>query len=218
MLNAAEAPGRTSLEDIAMLALEFGRLLMEAGAGARAVDEIMAQVAAGLGAERVDSRVGYASIAITIGVGPTGITRMCRVGPLGVNQRLYHALRTAASCIERGGFSVSDARAELARLVDAPSRHPDWLVAVAVGVACAAFGRLLGVDWASVGPICVAAALGQLVRRGLAMRHVNVFVSATVVAFLAATLSGLGARWAGSQTVTIAMGAPCCCWCRVCLP
>ena len=67
MREPAETQGRDSLEEIAMLALEFGRLLMEAGASARSVEEITARVAVGLGAERMDLRVGYASLAITIG-------------------------------------------------------------------------------------------------------------------------------------------------------
>jgi uncharacterized membrane protein YjjP (DUF1212 family) len=108
-----------------MLALEFGRLLMEAGASARDVEEITAQVAVGLGAERMDLRVGYASLAITIGIGPDGITRMRKVGPLGVNQSLDGALRAAVARIERGGFTVAEARAELDRLVHASTRHPD---------------------------------------------------------------------------------------------
>jgi len=196
---------RESLEDIAMLALEFGRLLMEAGAGARSVEEITRQVATGLGAERVDLRVGYASLAITIGIGPDGITRMRKVGPLGVNQSLDQALRGAAARIERSGFTVAEARAELDSLVRGSPRYPDWVVAMSAGVACAAFGRLLGVDWAGVGPIFAAAALGQMVRRQLAVRKVNVFISATAVAFLASTLCGFGARWAGSHTVATDM-------------
>jgi len=200
--------GRESLEEIAMVALEFGRLLMETGASARNVEEITGQVAAGLGAERMDARVGYASLAITIGIGPDWITRMRKVGPLGVNQRLYHALRATAAEMERGGFTVAQARAEVDRLLRASPRHPDWVVALAVGVACAAFGRLLDVDWAGVGPIFAAAALGQIVRRQLALHNVNVFLSTTLVAFLASTLCGLGARWAGSQTVARDMIAP----------
>jgi len=196
-----------SLEEIAMLALEFGRLVMEAGASARSVEEIASEVAAGLGAERVDLRVGYASLAITIGIGPGGITRMRKVGPLGVNQSLDQALRAAAARIERGGFTIAEARAELDRLVGACARYPDWAIAVAVGVACAAFGRLLGVDWAGVGPILAGAALSQMLRRQLALRSVNVFVSATLVAFLGSTLSGLGGRWAGSHTVATDMMA-----------
>jgi uncharacterized membrane protein YjjP (DUF1212 family) len=81
-------------------------------------------------------------------------------------------------------------------------------VAVAVGVACAAFGRLLGVDWAGVAPILIASAVGQMVRRQLALHHVNVFISATAVAFLGSTLCGLGARWAGSQTLATDIIAP----------
>ena len=205
MLKLSNLQGRGSLEEVAMLALEFGRLLMEAGATARSVEEVTAQVASGFGAERVDLRVGYASLAITIGRGPNGISRMRKVGPLGVNQSLDYALRTTAACIERGGWTVAEARAELDRLARTSSHHPDWIVAPAVGVACAAFGRLLGVDWAGIGPIFVAATLGQLLRRQLASHHINVFVSTTVVAFFSSTLCGLGARWAGSATAPTAM-------------
>ncbi len=193
--------GHESLEEIAVVALEFGRSLMETGASGRNVDETIGQVASGLGAEHVDVRVGHASLTITIGIGTDWITRMCKVGPLGVNQRLYHALRATAAKIEEGSVTLSEARLELDRVVRASSRHPDWMVALAVGLACAAFGRLLGVDWAGVGPIFAAAAFGQIVRRQLGLRYVNVFFSTTVIAFLASTLSGLGARWAGSQTV-----------------
>lgn len=202
------APGLESLEAIATLALEFGQSLMEAGASARHVDDIVARVAVGLGAECVDLRVGYASLILTIGVGPYKVTRMRRVGPLGVNENLYRALSAAAGQIRRRGFTVTDARKELMHLLHDSPRHPDWAVAVAVGVACAAFGRLLGVDWVGVGPIFVATALGQMIRRQLGLLHVNAFITAAVVAFLGSGLSGFGARWAGSHTVATDMIAP----------
>ena len=87
-----------------MVALEAGRMSMEAGASASSVQGIVEMVAHGLGAERVDLRIGYASLAITIGIDETGITRMRRVGDLGVNQRLIQGLwdlgkRVAASPI-----------------------------------------------------------------------------------------------------------------------
>jgi uncharacterized membrane protein YjjP (DUF1212 family) len=190
-----------------MLALEFGRLLMEAGASGRYVDEVTLQVARGLGAHRADLRVGYASLALTLGRGSQGITRMRKVGPLGVNQRLDGQLRKLAGRIERGEVDYAQARVELGRVLRRTQRHSPGVVAVAVGLACAAFGRLLGVDWAGVIPVFLAAALGQAVRRRLAARPLNVFISATLVAFLAASLSGLGARWIGSQTVAGAMTA-----------
>jgi uncharacterized membrane protein YjjP (DUF1212 family) len=95
----------------------------------------------------------------------------------------------------------------LARLVRETPRHSIWLVAPAVGMACAAFGRLLGVDWLAVGPVFVAATLGQTLRWRLHSWHVNTFITATLVAFFGAALSGLTARWAGSHTVDTAMTA-----------
>ena len=196
-----------SLEEIAMVAMEFGRLLMECGASAQIVDEYVARVARGLGAQRVDLRIGYASLAITVGIGGEGITRMRKVGPIGVNQRLDQALRQLGRRVEAGELALPAARAELDRIVKETPRHPGWFIDIAVGVACASFGRLLGVDWLAFGPVFCAAAIGQFFRRQLLMRHVNVFITATLVAFLASVLSGLGARMAGSGTVDTAMTA-----------
>lgn len=208
MLQQSAAKEESSLETIAMLALEFGRLVMEAGASAHDVEEVTAKVATGLGAERTDLRVGYASLAITIRIGSDGITRMRKVGPLGVNQGLDYALRAAAARIELGSFTAAQVRIELERLVRDTPHHPDYVVGLAVGVACAAFGRLLGVDWAGVAPIFAGATLAQMLRRQLASRNFNVFVSATIVAFVGSALCGLAGRWAGSQTIALDMTVP----------
>jgi uncharacterized membrane protein YjjP (DUF1212 family) len=194
-----------ALEPIAMVALDAGRMLMEAGASANSIDEIVAKFARGLGADRVDLRIGYASLAITIGIGNNGITRMREVGHLGVNQRLDQELWHLAKRVSRKELSTEQTRAELTRLATKTQRHSAWVMAVAVGLACAAFGRLLKVDWLGTGPVFLAATIGQFVRRELLTRHVNVFICATLVSFLSSLLGGLGARWAGSETITTAM-------------
>ena len=188
-----------------MVALDAGRMLMEAGASANNVDAIVAKFARGLRADRVDLRAGYASLAITIGIGPNGITRMRAVGPPGVNQRLDHELWRLAERVGRGELTVEQTRAELDRLAAKTPRHSTWVMAVAVGLACAAFGRLLQLDWPGTGPVFVAAAIGQLMRRDLLERRVNIFLCATLVALLSAALGGLGAHWAHSQTISTAM-------------
>jgi uncharacterized membrane protein YjjP (DUF1212 family) len=199
--------GVQALEPIAMAALDAGRLMMEAGASAAAVDHIVATVARGLGAERVDLRVGYASLAITIGIGGSGITRMRKVGPLGVNQRVDQAVRSLALRVSQGTMDAAVTNQELAGLTHRIPRHSAVVTAIAVGFACAAFGRLLGVDWAGTGPVLVSACIGQLIRRELVSRHVNIFILSLLVSFLGAVLGGLGARWAGSETVATAMVA-----------
>src|SRR6266404_2233615 len=125
----------TSLEDIAVLSMEFGRLLMECGASARIVDEIAHTVARGLGADRVDLRIGYASLAITVGIRGEGITRMRNVGPLGVNQRLDHSVRELARAVGRGELTAAVARSKLEAVAQDPQCYPGWLVVIAVGMA-----------------------------------------------------------------------------------
>lgn len=188
-----------------MLALDAGRMLMEAGASAKSTERLVTQFATGLGAERVELRIGYASLAITLGIGGNGITRMRKISALGVNQRLDQALRGLAERVAKRELTLAQTHAELNRLATEQPRHPAWVVALAVGVAGAAFGRLLAADWLAIGPIFGAATLGQLLRRELIQRHVNHFFCATLVAFLGATLGGWGAQWAGSSTVMTAM-------------
>ena len=194
-----------ALEPIAMVALDAGRMLMESGASAKSIDEITSKFARGLGADRVDLRIGYASLAITIGIGPNGITRMREVGHLGVNQRLDQELWQLATRVAHGELSTEQTRAALDGLTGKTPRHSTWVMALAVGLACAAFGRLLQVDWPGTGPVFLASFIGQLVRRDLLTRHVNVFICATLVSFLSSLLGGLGAHWAGSGKVDMAM-------------
>ena len=204
-LTSEDSGTAPALEPIAMVALDAGRMLMEAGASAISIDAIVAKFARGLGADRVDLRIGYASLAVTIGIGANGITRMREVGHLGVNQRLDLEIWRLADRLEKQKLTVEQTRAELEQLAKKTKRHSAWVMAVAVGLACAAFGRLLKVDWAGTGPVFLAATIGQFVRRDLLSRHANVFITASVVAFLSSLLGGLGAHWAGSETVTTAM-------------
>lgn len=94
---------------------------------------------------------------------------------------------------------------ELTRLATKTPRHSPLVTSVAVGLACAAFGRLLKVDWLGVGPVFMAATIGQFVRIQLVRQHVNHFICATLVAFLSSFLGGLGAHWAHSESIPTAM-------------
>lgn len=190
-----------ALDDIALVSLEFGRLIMESGGTGRSVEETTERVAKGLGAERVDVRVGYASLAITVGAGPHAITRMRQIGSLGANQKLHQALSVMSTDLTEGKLTATELRCRLDQVVHDCHPYSEWVVAIAVGLACAAFGRLLEIDWAGVGPVFVASVLAQFIRRRLALYKFNVFLTTTVVAFVGATLSGIGVRLTGSQTV-----------------
>jgi uncharacterized membrane protein YjjP (DUF1212 family) len=195
------------LEQIAMAALECGRLLMATGAKSAVVATGMRKAAAGLGAEQTHTRIGYASVEITVTHGHNTITRMIGVGHHRVDMRLNHAVRSLCTRTERGGLEPGDVFAEVRALAGRVPHHKRVLAAIAAGLACAAFGRLLGTDWISFGPIFAASAVAQSVRMALAARRTNTFVLTAVVALIASGLAGLGATAVDSQTVGIAMTA-----------
>lgn len=195
------------LEKIAMTALRMARVLVECGARVRVVHQGATLVARGLGVEPVGLRTGYASQEITVRSGENTITRMMSIGPHGVNHRLDHAMRALAVRVSKGGMTVDAVEAEIDRLVKATPRHPLWLVAIAVGLACAAFGRLLGIDWLAFGPVFAGGGAGQALRMYLHRRGVNNYVLAAVIAFTAAAIAGSGCWLVGSSTVNLAMMA-----------
>lgn len=195
------------LEHIANAALRMGRLLMECGGRVRVVHEGVSLVARGLGAESVHLRVGYASLAVTVGAGAETITRMSEVGRHGVNHRLDLALRRFALEVAGGGLDVAAVHAGIDRLVRMTPHHPLRFVAPATGLACAAFARLLGVDWIAFLPVMIGGTVGQWARNRLLHRGVNPCVMAALVAFLAGTLGGWGAKLLGSGSVDMALMA-----------
>jgi uncharacterized membrane protein YjjP (DUF1212 family) len=195
------------LEKIANVALRIGRALMECGASVQVIHEGATLTARGLGAESVSVRVGYASLAINVAAAGLTITRMIAVGRHGVNHRLDIAVRALASSVAAIGGTAAAVHAELDRLIRETPRYPNWLVAVATGTACAAFGRLLGIDWSAFLPVLIAGTIGQALRHHLLMRGVNLFVMSAIIAFLAGSLGGWGARLAGSSSVDTAMMA-----------
>ena len=128
------------LEKIALTALRMARILVECGARVRVVHQGASLVARGLGVEPIGLRTGYASQEITVRSGDNTITRMMTIGSHGVNHRLDHAMRALAVRVAKGGMSVDEVEAAMDHLVKQTQRHPLWLVALAVGLACAAFG------------------------------------------------------------------------------
>jgi uncharacterized membrane protein YjjP (DUF1212 family) len=196
------------LEPLVMAALDAGGMLMEAGASGRGVQEIVQTVAYGFGAEQVDVHIGYASMAVTVRRGDAGITCLREVGHIGVNERMAEELWKLARQVSRGRQTIEQVRLGLKSLRVAVPRHAPPVVAIAVGLACAAFGRLLGLDWRGTGPVFIAAMIGQYVRHELLRRNMNVFVCAAVVSSLSSFLSDLGAHWTGSLTYATAMISP----------
>jgi len=193
------------LEAVTMTALGLGRLLMECGARAKVVDAHVVDLARALGVDALETRAGYASLEATARKGDVNSTRMVTVGYHGVNQRLDQRLRRLVDRAEREPMTAAEVDAEIERLRATTPHHPDWLMALAAGVACAAFARLLGADWPAALMTLFAAMIGQGIRAVLRRRKNNVFIITLSVAFVGSLLGGVWAQRAGSATISTAM-------------
>jgi uncharacterized membrane protein YjjP (DUF1212 family) len=192
------------LEQIAIASLACARMLMETGSRAITVHECCRLIATGLGVEVMGIRVGYASITVTLISGANTITRMVTVRRHGMDHRLNQAIRRLVVTASESALPPGEIMAQLDATVAASLRHPLGIVVGAVGLACAAFGGLLGIDRLAFVPVFAASSAGQFVRHTLLARGINPYVAIITTAFTAAFLCGTLARFAGSGTVNLA--------------
>jgi uncharacterized membrane protein YjjP (DUF1212 family) len=193
------------LEQIALASLACARMLMVTGSRAKIVHECCQLLARGLHAEMMGVRVGYASISVTLVSGVNTITRMVTVDRHGMDHRLNQAIRRLVVTAAQTGMQPGEITARLDGLVAASPRHPLWFVVAAVGLACAAFGGLLGTDIPAFTPVLAAGCIGQWLRHALLKHGVNGYVTVVATAFACALLCGASATLAGSGTVNLAM-------------
>ena len=178
---------------------------MQSGSPARVIHQCGAVLAQSQGVELLGLRVGYASIGMTVGSGGNSITRMVTVGTHGVNHRLDQAVRRLVREAVGTAMAPSEINRRLERLERGVPRYPDWFVALAVGLACAAFAGLLGADARAMPATLVASGLGQALRQQMGRHGANLFVIAAAVALVTAYVGGLGAGLAGSGTRELAI-------------
>jgi uncharacterized membrane protein YjjP (DUF1212 family) len=193
-----------SLSDIARLSLSIGRLCMEFGESAGMIHEEIFAVAHRLGCNSAEVYCQHAAIIVTLRRGEEFCVQMGKVGEHGVNLRGSEAVRDIVRRVSRGDLACSSAQTELDNIPHSLPSYPVWLVCLCTGLACSAFGRLLGTDWLSFFPVLVASALGQWIRRAMMVRHENIFITTGVVSFVSAFLAGAGGRLLGSSHLEIA--------------
>lgn len=193
------------LPAVARLSLSIGRLFMEFGESARMIHEQIVAMAHCLGCDSAEVYCQHAAIIVTLRRGAEFCVQMGKVGEHGVNLRGLEAVRDILSRVSHGDLEYSDAQTELDNIPRTTFSYPAWLVCLCTGLACSAFGRLLGADWLSFFPVLVASAVGQWIRRAMVVREKNLFMTTGIVSFVSAFLAGVGARLLGSSRLEIAM-------------
>jgi len=192
-----------TLEQVAQLGLSSGRILLESGANGRIVHEAVADIANAYACDSAEVMCQHAVVLVMIRRGAESCLQMMKVGEHGVNLRRMQAVRQIIRELGTKKPDCGQAQAEIDNVTTATPGYSVWLVCLSTGMACSAFGRLLGADWASFLPTLVGAACGQFIRHHMTKQKHNIFVTAGIVSLVSALLAGIGARICGSTDLAI---------------
>ncbi|MGA8054995.1 MAG: threonine/serine exporter family protein, partial [Burkholderiales bacterium] len=121
-------------------------------------------------------------------------TRVARVPIVGVNLNILSEVEQLLGRFQQGQVTPAQLAPELERIAILPHHYSRGVIVAASGLACAAFCRLFGGDWAALAITGVAAAVAARVRIELNQREANYFLVALLTALVASLLAS-GALW-----------------------
>jgi uncharacterized membrane protein YjjP (DUF1212 family) len=168
------------------------------------VHEAVTDISSALGCDTAEVFCQHAAILVSIHRGGESFMQMSKASEHGVNLRRTQAVRQIIRDLGARKLDCAGAQAAMNRVPVTTGAYPVWFVCLATGLACSAFGRLLGADWPSFLPILGGSAGGQWLRHTLFRQRHNGFVVAGAVSFVSAAVAGLGARLCGSVHEAIA--------------
>lgn len=214
-LNGMTAPAssvkppleREELRDVIDLALWAGQLLLQYGAESDRVEETVHRLGTGLGCDWMDILVSPNVIIATTISGEEFRTKTRRVVTMGINMTVLAEINELKHQVSAGRMNRFQVRRELERIGKVQPAYNRWVVVLAVGLACAAFSRLLGGDAGVFLVTMVAASTAMFVRQELARRQINSLLVVIVTAFVAGLLGSAATVYRLSAEPQLALAA-----------
>lgn len=209
IVNAVKKPPleREALRDIIDLSLWAGQLLLQHGADSSRVEETVHRLGTGLGADWMDILVSPNAIAVTTISGEEFRTKIRRVVSIGVNMQIIAEVNDVSRHVWDSKIDRFQVRREFERIDKLPRQYNRWFVVGMVGLACAAFSRLFGGDWAVFAVTFIASAAAMWVRQELVRRVLNPLMMVVITAFVAGIIASSAAIFQLSQQPQTAQAA-----------
>lgn len=179
------------LRDVIELSLTVGQVLLQSGAQSKRVEQTVHQLGTALGANWLDIIVVPEGLTVTTSSGEEFRTRVRRVTHVGVNLSKVADIQQLCERVDAERIDRIVFRRQLEVIMQRPPAYPRVVIALLVGLACAAFSQLFGGDWHSFFVSFTAASIAMLVRQWLGERHFNPLICVIVTAFVAELLAGV---------------------------
>ncbi|HYD39898.1 MAG TPA: threonine/serine exporter family protein [Anaeromyxobacter sp.] len=202
-------PAEAEQQEITRLCVSTGVVLMQHGAESALIETLMRRLGIALGVDRVEAGIFANSIVLATLCGNRSVTTVRRVEDRGINMNAVTQVQRAVLDVEEGALDAAGYRARLAAAV--PAHYARWMLALAIGVSCAAFARLARADLPGCAAVLAASAVAMYARLRLARLHFSPVVTFFFAAFVASSLAGLLASpvrlgawlaWPGSATTS----------------
>jgi uncharacterized membrane protein YjjP (DUF1212 family) len=203
-----QAAGPPPPEEVARLALQVGRLLLQNGADTEQAVNAVVSFAAAYHCE-AHLAVSYEALILTIIAGDNFCTRIGhRVPGMNVGMNAVEAINGVIQRAARGRLSLPEARAALDGIEHAAPVYPHWAVVAALGITAASLSRLFGGDWGSVAVAGIAGAAATWPRLIFAAHGVNPVLAAFAVALAGGVIGGIGVHLGVTASAALCLVAP----------
>lgn len=206
-MNHKPEMDRDELRDVISLSLWAGQMLLQNGADTQRVEETIHRLGTSLGCDWLDIVIlPDAIIASTINNAEFR-TKVRRAPGRGVDMQKIADISDMSFRAVAGELDRFKIRTELRRIDQRERNYNRWVVVFGVGLACAAFSRLFGGDWAVFLVTFFASSVAMFTRQELHKRYFNTFLIVVITAFVAGSLASLASILNLSPEPTIAMAA-----------
>jgi uncharacterized membrane protein YjjP (DUF1212 family) len=195
-------------DERANVVLAFARVLFVNG---QATDQVVAS------AKRLGSTLGlrvgimprWGELQLQSEDEPGGLIAQITADPTGVGMDRVASAMHAIDAVETGRLSRDAAKDVIAAIAQAPAASI-WLFTLAAGAGALALAVIFGIEhFAPAVLIFFSAALGAVLRRGLARLSENVFVQPFCAALLAGIVGALAVRYDLSASLRLVAVSPC---------
>ncbi|WP_425628101.1 threonine/serine exporter family protein [Vibrio neptunius] len=172
---------------VSRLIAQAGQMLLAHGAESTLVGDITRRIGLASGMDEVEVSLSASSLVVTTVYQEHCITTARRSPDRGINMRVITQVQRICIMLERGIIDHTLAQHKLDQIN--PERYNRWLVAIMIGLSCAAFSRLAGGDWVVFAMTFIASSIGMIVRQEIGHRHFNPLMNFSATAFVTTVVS-----------------------------
>lgn len=180
-------------------------MLLDYGAESRLIEQTSMRFGKALGCSSTEIALIPSAIVLTTIIDGQSVTTTRRAHNQPINMSIIHQIISICILTEKNPGNLEMVQSKL-NAIHADS-YPKWLLVLMIGLSCAAFGHLHGVDWPGFIVIFFASAIGMSVRIFLSRRNYSLLIVFAFTAFVCTLVAGLASYHEFSSTENIVLSS-----------